>query len=190
MAQIGAFLSSAEWAGLAIGTFPHGLADVTLRPATLRQLRYAEGYLLLGLVTEAAETLGEIEEADRELTPVLRFWAEVHVARRDWAAAAVAADTLCKREPGNAGHWIQHAYAVRRAEGIPAAHAILSQGLALHPLEPTIHFNLACYEARLGRLDEARTFLASACRLDPEFVGLAQTDEDLETLRRIQPESG
>ena len=156
-----------------------------MSPATLRQLSYAEGYLTLGMKAEAAEALAEIGAEEREATPVLHLRAALLLEEAAWAGAAELLTRLCEREPALARHWIQRAYATRRHTGIDDARLILLRGLELHPREPTIYFNLACYEAQLGRLDEARAFLARACRLDEDFVAMAKTDPDLEPLRRV-----
>jgi len=60
---------------------------------------------------------------------------------------------------------------------------VLARGVGLHPREAMLHFNLACYEAQLGQLDDARAFLDTACGLNPEFKELAKTDPDLAPLR-------
>lgn len=150
---------------------------------TKRQLSYAEGYLALGLKKEAAEALGEIVGAEREATPVLAMGLAVYTERADWARAAEVGAVLCEREPQVAGFWIQWAYATRRHVGLIEARAILMRGLGLHPLEGMFHFNLACYEAQLGNLADARVFLDTACGLDPEFVEMGKTDADLAPLR-------
>ena len=150
---------------------------------TRRQLGYAEGYLLLGLKTEAAEALAEIMAPESDLTPVLVMALTVHTERADWANAAPVGARLCERDPQVSGYWIQWAYATRRHTGINAARKILLQALGLHPREPMVHFNLACYEAQLGNLADARLFLETACGIDPEFRELARTDEDLAPLR-------
>lgn len=56
--------------------------------------------------------------------------------------------------------------------------------MGLHPREAVFHFNLACYEAQLGNLDDARVFLETACGLDESFRELAKTDDDLAPLRQ------
>ena len=155
-----------------------------IAPATLRQLRYAEGYLALGMKRDAAEALAEIPAADAEVLPVLAMRAAVFHELADWPRAAEAATSLCERVPEDAGHWIQRAYAVRRARCLAEAREILLEALARHPADATIHFNLACYEAQLGRLEQARVFLAEACRLSPDYLEMAKTDPDLEPLRK------
>ena len=152
-------------------------------PATTRQLRYAEGYLALGMKADAAEALGEISVAEAQCLPVLAMRAAVYQELADWGRAAEAATGLCERDPDDAAHWIQRAYAVRRARNIEEAREILHRGLELHPEDATIHFNLACYEAQLGRLEVARAYLAKACRLSEACVEMARTDPDLAPLR-------
>lgn len=150
---------------------------------TARALQYAEGYLTLGLKREAAEALAEIAPEEARLAPVLAMRAAVYHELADWPEAAEAATRLCECAPEDAGHWIQRAYAVRRARNLEEARTILLEAMEHHPEEPIIRFNLACYAAQLGRLDEARAFLAQACRLNPNCAELAKTDPDLEPLR-------
>jgi tetratricopeptide (TPR) repeat protein len=156
---------------------------MTLSVHTRRQLGYAEGYLTLGLKTEAAEALAEITGADREATPVLAMSMAVQCERADWAAAARTGAVLCEREPNVPGHWVQWAYATRRHAGLAQAREILLRGVRLHPREAVFHFNLACYEAQLGHLNDAQDLLDLACDLDESFIELAKTDPDLESLR-------
>lgn len=156
---------------------------MNLSVSTLRQLRYAEGYLALGMKRDAAEALSEIAGDEAGSLPVLAMRAAVFHELADWPRAAEAATSLCERAPDDAAHWIQRAYAVRRARNIEEARVILLEAMARHPEEPTIRFNLACYEAQLGRLDAARAHLAEACRLNPDCVRMARTDPDLEPLR-------
>lgn len=59
--------------------------------------------------------------------------------------------------------------ATRRGESIHAAHAILTRAADLHPADPTVQFNLACYEAQMGSLDA-------------KFRLMALDDPDLEPL--------
>jgi hypothetical protein len=157
---------------------------MTLSTHTRRQLEYAEGYLALGIKGGAAEALAEITGPDREATPVLALWLMVHTDGGDWENAAKVGAVLGEREPGVAAFWIQWAYATRRHSGIEEARGILIRGLGMHPREAVFYFNLACYEAQLGRLADARAFLDTAVGLDAEFSELAKTDEDLEPLRR------
>jgi hypothetical protein len=48
--------------------------------------------------------------------------------------------------------------------------------------EPTFHYNLACYECRLGHLDLARIHLEKSIELDKNFREFAKSDPDLAPL--------
>lgn len=154
-----------------------------LSSETIWRLRHAEGYLALGLKREASAELAGVPPGEDDALPVLAMRAAVYHELADWPRAAEASELLCERAPDDAGHWIQRAYAVRRARDIEAARGVLLRAMELHPSEPIIRFNLACYEAQLGRLEAARGHLAEACRMNPECAEMAKTDPDLEPLR-------
>jgi Tfp pilus assembly protein PilF len=50
------------------------------------------------------------------------------------------------------------------------------------PQEATIHFNLACYACKQGRLEEARGGLKTAIELEPAFKEASLEDEDLKEI--------
>jgi uncharacterized Ntn-hydrolase superfamily protein len=49
--------------------------------------------------------------------------------------------------------------------------------------EPMLLYNLACYESRAGRLDDAVAHLRRSIDLDPSYRALAQQDSDFEPIR-------
>ena len=49
--------------------------------------------------------------------------------------------------------------------------------------DPTYHYNLACYECRLGNFDLARVHLDRSFHLDKKYRDFAKTDPDLKALR-------
>jgi tetratricopeptide (TPR) repeat protein len=61
--------------------------------------------------------------------------------------------------------------------------AIASEGLGDWPDHPLIHYQLACFHALAGRLDEARASLAIAFAGDERTHAWAAEDEDLAALR-------
>ena len=63
------------------------------------------------------------------------------------------------------------------------AFAELEAGLAEKPDHPPLHYHLACLNARVGRLDEARTQLDRALELDPDLRKWADENEDLVSIR-------
>lgn len=79
-------------------------------------------------------------------------------------------------------HWFaaEPAYAAGRYAD---AERIVLAGLEEHPGHPTMHYQLACYTALDGRLDEAMEHLRSALAGNPSIAEWARTDDDLAALR-------
>ncbi len=61
--------------------------------------------------------------------------------------------------------------------------ALMHDGLVAKPGEASLLYNLACFEARLGRLDEAAAHLRQAVDARPEVREWAAGDRDLDPLR-------
>jgi quercetin dioxygenase-like cupin family protein len=61
--------------------------------------------------------------------------------------------------------------------------ALLQDGLAANPGDGATLYDLACFEARLGRLDDAARHLQEAIGARPEVREWAQEDRDLDALR-------
>jgi quercetin dioxygenase-like cupin family protein len=62
--------------------------------------------------------------------------------------------------------------------------ALMHDGLAAKPGDASLLYNLACFEANLGRLDDATLHLQEALAAEPEGVReWAAGDEDLDPLR-------
>ena len=68
------------------------------------------------------------------------------------------------------------------AESIKKAEAILLRAQAIHPEDPRIAFNLACYACVSGRIVEARDRLEKAIKLNKDIRQFALDDEDLKPL--------
>lgn len=147
-------------------------------------LSQLSGYLELGMAREARRELLRLPAGIRAERPFLAVELQLHQNAQRWPSAARVARRLIRLEPADAGWWIALAYATRRARSIEAARRVLAEAESLHPTEPTIQFNLACYAAQSGELEEARSRLTRAISGEPGFAELARSDPDLEPLRR------
>lgn len=70
-----------------------------------------------------------------------------------------------------------------RAGEYARAYEIASEGLAEHPDNGALHYQLACFAALDGRLDLAREHLDKALATEPRAREWAETDDDLAALR-------
>ena len=152
-------------------------------PQFQRRLLAASGFAELSLFQEAVQELEGLPETSRELPIVLAVWLEVYQRWQKWSEAESVAMHLLEIEPDEPSWPIARAYAIRRGRGLVLAHEVLLQAGEKFPNCGTIQFNLACYAAQLGQLDEARRRLSRAIQLDKGFSKMAKDDPDLESIR-------
>lgn len=107
---------------------------------------------------------------------------QIHAALREWTEMQSLAQNRSAIEPETIQWRISWAYATRRTESIAAAKEILMEAIKLHPGEAVLHYNLACYECQMGKLDAANTRLREAVRLERTYREMARDDEDLKLL--------
>jgi Tfp pilus assembly protein PilF len=151
--------------------------------SSTRRLSFAQGYLALGMVAEAAAELDRIGEPDAQTSAVISVRLAVLHEQQKWPDVRELARELVLRDPGEAAIWVTWAYAARRAESLAAAERILQEAELHHPAEATIQFNLGCYACQRGDLAAARIRIDRAISLDRSFTALAATDPDLGPLR-------
>jgi predicted Zn-dependent protease len=148
-----------------------------------RRISFAQGYLALGLVAEAAAELGQLTPADAQRPEALAVRLAVLHEQEKWNEVRDLARELVAHTPTEPALWVSWAYATRRAESLEAAEKILHAAALQHPREPTIQFNLGCYACQRGDLKSARAYVDGAIALDAKFTQLAATDPDLAPLR-------
>ncbi len=83
----------------------------------------------------------------------------------------------------SAWEWTFRASAQRQAGDRGAARATLDEALAAHPESAAVRYELACWTATGGEIDEALARLREAVELDEGVAEYARTDEDLKRLR-------
>ena len=160
---------------------------MNLDPQIHRRLVAAVGFAELSLFQDAVQELEELPDKLKETAIVLATWLEVYQRWQKWSEASSVAQRLAEMEPDESNWPLALAYAVRRSRGLVFAQEILKQAREKFPDCATIHFNLACYAAQLGDLDEARQRLRRAIQLDQGFAALAKTDPDLKPIQ-TEPE--
>jgi tetratricopeptide (TPR) repeat protein len=61
--------------------------------------------------------------------------------------------------------------------------AVFERALSEHPGNPSVLYNLACFEALAGRVDEALGHLGEAVEADPRTREWARSDSDFDSIR-------
>ena len=143
----------------------------------------AQGYSELGMLDEALEELDTLPPKARKHPAALELRLLVRMQAHDWKAALKVSQELCHVAPDRSAGYIHSAFCLHELGHTAEAREVLLQGPeALHS-EPTYHYNLACYECRLGNLDLARLHLEKSFALDKKFRDFAKSDPDLDKLR-------
>jgi tetratricopeptide (TPR) repeat protein len=167
---------------------PKPTPDPKLQPPDTHHLRAASGWLELGNAEEAGNEIGRISAACLEHPDVLEIRWAICAAGATWEAALDIARKLVASAPERASGWIHRAYCLRRVAqgGLSPAWDALRPAYEKFPQEPIIPYNLACYSAQFGNLDDAWDWLNKAAqaagRVQP-IRSMALTDADLEPLR-------
>lgn len=79
--------------------------------------------------------------------------------------------------------YLKRAYGHRSAGRMEAGADLLAEGARRYPDDATILYDLGCYEALSGRLDDALAHVRRALELDESLRPLADADPDLNPLR-------
>ncbi len=150
-------------------------------PTTTR-LSYANGYMELGMLKEAGSELDAIAPTDRLRSEVLLMRSKLYMESQNWEVMAAVSKQLAEQLPDSPHAWTNWAYALREMNRNEEAKEVALHGLALHPQEPILWFNLACYCSLLGEFQDASDHLDSAIKLDKDFEKESVEDPDLEGL--------
>jgi uncharacterized Ntn-hydrolase superfamily protein len=79
--------------------------------------------------------------------------------------------------------YLKRAFGHRNAGRLEAGADLLAEGVRRYPDDATLLYDLGCYEALAGRLDDALAHVRRALELDASLRPLAAGDPDLDALR-------
>lgn len=150
-----------------------------------RKIAAAQGYSELGMHDDAVAELETIGEKDSLRTDVMEAWLVVLMHARRWKEALTASRRLCKAKPEAAAGFIHAAFCLHELGRTQDAKTLLVNGPPSLLKEPTYHYNLACYEAKLGNYPEAHAHLETSFAMDRKFREFAKGDADLEPIRHL-----
>ena len=156
----------------------------TLEPPDIHHLLAAQGWLELGNTCEAGEEIARIAPKNLDHPDVLEARWTVCASGERWEAGLEIAEALMRVAPERASGWLHRAYALRRVKdgGLQRAWDALRPGHDKFPKAEVISYNLSCYSAQMGRLEEAWEWLHKAMEAagDVEVIKrMALDDADL-----------
>ena len=155
-----------------------------MSPADQRCFLAAHGWLELGDWKSAEQELEELTPKHLTSVDVMDLRWLILAKGERWNDAVEVARKLARLAPDKADSFINLAFALHELKRTEEARDILLPVVAKFPKVWTIPYNLACYDAQLGDLAEARDWLAQAFRLGnaKELKAQAADDPDLAPL--------
>ena len=148
-----------------------------------RTLLAAQGYSELAMFDDALAELDALPADTLQHTTVVELRTVILMQAKRWKTALNAARSLCRAAPEKTSGFLNAAFCLHELGRTTAARDMLIAGPEALHIEPTFHYNLACYECALGNLSLARLHLDKSCQLDKKFRDLARADPDLAALR-------
>lgn len=146
-------------------------------------LRAAQGWLELGNHLEANDELERITPQLRAHPDVLEVRWHIYAHAKKWDACVDIASAIVKLAPESSFGWIQRSFTLHELKRMQEAFDQLLPVAEMFPKVWTIPYNLACYCAQLGRLDESQAWFKNAMAIDEHTVkGVALDDPDLKPL--------
>jgi len=154
----------------------------THSPETQRALHATDGYLYLGLPAEALDELDAVPSRELHDAAVMLARVRTLLHLKRWTDAEELSNFGNATHPEEEEFTVQRAFALHQLDkGDQAVEVILA---APEWIRRTgiLHYNLACYEARLGDLTTARRCIRAAIKLNAAMKKNARVDPDLQAL--------
>jgi tetratricopeptide (TPR) repeat protein len=150
-----------------------------------RNLTAAQGYLELGMPAEALVELDNLPESMAGHAEILQLKLVILMQLRSWEAGAGLCQQLRDLFPQITVGYVHGAFCLHEMGRTKEAKALLLSGPAALLREATYHYNLGCYEAVLGNVEEAMQYLRTSFAMDHNFRIIAKRDPDLRMLTNL-----
>lgn len=147
------------------------------------RIRAACGYAELGMTRQSLAELNAIDPTLQDRPEVLHLRLHHMMQRKSWRRAYGISRKLCRVAPNCSTGFLHGGFCLHQLGRTKAARKLLLTGPAILREEPIYYYNMGCYEALLGNLDEARDHLQISFDMDSSFRDLAKRDPDLISLQ-------
>lgn len=147
-----------------------------------RILLAAQGYIELEMPEEALAELDQLAPADQNREEVLQLRLFVMMRGRLWQPALEVCTRLREMFPEGSTGFIHGAFCLHEMGRTAEAKNLLLQGPPSLAKEATFFYNLGCYDAVLGNIEEATAALRTSFEMDKKFREIAKYDPDLKSV--------
>jgi len=139
----------------------------------------AQGYIELEMPEEALREIDHLPLGDQQKEVVMQLRLFILMRSRWWERALAICEQMREFMPACTTGYIHGAFCLHELGRTQEAKELLLGGPEQLSEEPTYHYNLGCYDAVLGNLEEAARHLEVSFRMDKKFREIAKYDPDL-----------
>jgi tetratricopeptide (TPR) repeat protein len=149
------------------------------------RFRAACGYAELGMARESIAELNAIDDEFQNRPEVLQLRLHHLMRRRSWCRALVVSRKLCRVAPHCSAGFLHAGFCLHELGKTAEAKKLLLKGPAALRKEPIYYYNMGCYEALLGNVNDARQHLEKSFKMDASFREIAKRDPDLKSVQEL-----
>lgn len=158
---------------------------MTPDPSHERSIIAAQGYLELGMFVHARKEVEQLPQALHGRADVLEILALSLMGESRWEEALSVASDLCVLQPSEPSGYIHKAYCLHEMGRTAEALVVLLSGPEALKRKSVFFYNVGCYHARLGQIDEAMKMLRKSFELDAALRKSARRDPDLVSVKAL-----
>ncbi len=147
-----------------------------------RHITAALGYLELGMFDEAVDELHCLPVERLAHPGILQLESTIQIRGGRYEQALEISNHLCQISPEHPMPWLDKAFCLHEMHRTSEARQCLLNGPASLKQEATYYYNMACYDAQLGSIDQARHYLERAVSMNAHFLLVSKNDPDLAPL--------
>ena len=147
-----------------------------------RILLAAQGYLELEMPSEALAEIDSLGAKDQDREEILQLRLFILMRGRQWAGAAEVCERMRTLFPQGSTGYIHGAFCLHELGRTQEARNVLLSGPTSLTQEATYYYNLGCYDAVLGNIEEATAALRVSFEMDNKFREIAKFDPDLKAV--------
>ena len=145
----------------------------------------AAGYAELDMTRESMAELNAIGDVFQDWPEVLHLRLHNLMRKRKWAQALRVSHKLCRVAPDCSTGYLHAGFCLHELGKTAQAKKLLLRGPAALLTEPIYYYNLGCYDALLGNVQDAQVHLQTSFEMDASFRELAKKDPDLRSLQAL-----
>ncbi len=149
---------------------------------TQHALNAADGYMFFSLLDEALAELERIPKKEQKEPPVMLAQVRLLLHKKEWRKAEWVSAEATGLHPGEGEFFVQRAFALHQLDRCEKAEQVLMAAPDWIRRTGILHYNLACYEARLGNITTARKCIDEAIEINAGIKKSAKVDPDLQVL--------